>query len=124
MYNNRKISLINAVTKEQHDFECLRDADTFLGRTFGYTMQRLRRAEKIYAATTFEVYEAYLAEDTSRRFGGRQPCETCKNFAVGCSWSERFEPVKGWEAVPTVISNQDHPCESYHIISCPKYERG
>ena len=124
MINNRKISLINAATKEQHDFECLREADAFLGRSFGYTMQRVRRAEKIYAANTFEVYEAYLAEDTSRHCVGRQPCETCKNFAYGREWSERFEPVPNWVAIPTVISNKDHPCSSFQIISCPKYERG
>ena len=53
-----------------------------------------------------------------------QLCTTCKNFAYGCEWSERFEPVPNWVAEPTIIGKHSSAIKSYRIISCPKYERG
>lgn len=52
-------------------------------------------------------------------------CWHCKNATGGCSWSRRFEPVENWTAVETSIksvygTNKD----SYHVIDCPKFERG
>ena len=51
-------------------------------------------------------------------------CWTCKNAVGGCSWSKNFEPVKGWEAIPTKVRGNleiDEWLDSYMVISCPKY---
>lgn len=66
-----------------------------------------------------------------------QPCWSCKKYAGGCSWTEvlddgtvRFEPIPGWDAVPTVKSGSCRGksgakyavIESYDIRYCPEYE--
>lgn len=43
-----------------------------------------------------------------------QLCWYCENACGGCSWSESFIPVEGWEAIKTG--------ESYHITFCPQYQ--
>ena len=49
-------------------------------------------------------------------------CWTCRNACGGCSWSRDFQPVKGWEAVPTYhISNGEH-ANSFHVYKCPLYK--
>ena len=48
-------------------------------------------------------------------------CWDCGRALGGCSWSKRFKPVKGWEAEKTVIQDVRGDCESYHVISCPRY---
>lgn len=48
----------------------------------------------------------------------------------GCSWSLRWEPVVGWEAVrrdikiPGKKREQDCITESYLVVSCPRYQQG
>ena len=41
-------------------------------------------------------------------------CWKCKNAYGGCSWSENFIEIDGWEAEKTEIS--------YNIKSCPEFE--
>lgn len=50
----------------------------------------------------------------------RTICWECEKTCGGCSWSERFEPVEGWEAVKTVDSTGD---ESYLVRKCPEFVR-
>lgn len=40
-------------------------------------------------------------------------CAECNNAIGGCSWSESFEPVKGWKA--------KRVDDTYSIIECPLY---
>lgn len=61
--------------------------------------------------------------------GTRQLCEYCAKFAGGCSWTDRgddgrvkFEPVPGWNAIPTVLPGRTHRINSFKIIECPEYE--
>ena len=59
-------------------------------------------------------------------------CWYCEKATGRCSWSQSFEPVKGWEAIPKIrrVKNyysgkyeyEDEP--SYTIISCPEFVRG
>lgn len=42
----------------------------------------------------------------------------------GCPWSERFEPVPGWKAEPTIINGALAPVKSYDVKECPLYEEG
>lgn len=44
-------------------------------------------------------------------------CWGCRNSSrSGCSWSKRFEPVQGWEAI------RNERTDSYHVVSCPLYD--
>lgn len=51
-------------------------------------------------------------------------CWTCKNACGGCSWSRDFQPVPGWNAVPTFHPSNVGNENSFHVISCPEYVRG
>lgn len=50
-------------------------------------------------------------------------CWECANATGGCSWSQRFRPVPGWDATPTVL-HQDgvvRKITSYHVKACPEF---
>lgn len=52
-------------------------------------------------------------------------CWECKNACGGCSWSKNFEPVAGWNALPTTLKSCSGRIEqSYLVRSCPKYVEG
>lgn len=58
-----------------------------------------------------------------------QPCWSCTKYAGGCSWTRKFEPIPGWDAVPTVKSGSCRgngvkyaAIETYEIRHCPEYE--
>ena len=55
-------------------------------------------------------------------------CGRCIHAAAGdktCPWHDRFQPVDGWTATPTVISEkQSYREDSYEVADCPLYERG
>lgn len=43
-------------------------------------------------------------------------CWDCKNATDGgCSWSEKLEPVKGWEAIENA--------RGHLVVRCPEFER-
>lgn len=54
-------------------------------------------------------------------------CGNCRN-ALGrtaCEWATSFIPVEGWEAEPTVLSENQHYAEdSYLVQKCPKFVYG
>lgn len=58
-----------------------------------------------------------------RRPGRPQPCWTCRNYAGGCSWSQKYpEPVKGWDATPTTkYQGNAGEVTSFAIHYCPEY---
>lgn len=59
-------------------------------------------------------------------------CWYCKNAVPsstsGCSWSENFKPVKGWDAIRGDIMHGDgkskwrKTVESYKVRKCPRFE--
>lgn len=60
---------------------------------------------------------------------GSNICFGCKNAVPdsrghGCSWSERFEPVPGWTAVPVILNPGRiyDQTETYHITACPEFD--
>ena len=65
----------------------------------------------------------------TRKFGLQYPpqretlCWDCRHACKECEWSTSFEPVPGWNAEETIISENDRETRSYHVIACPKYER-
>ena len=52
-------------------------------------------------------------------------CFECQNAVPtlkrGCSWSRNFEPVQGWEAIPTTVGMGHKRVPSYVVINCPSY---
>lgn len=55
-----------------------------------------------------------------------QPCWSCKRSTPGCGcpWAERFEPVKGWDAIPCELNYycNGKKVSSYEIHNCPEYD--
>ena len=49
-------------------------------------------------------------------------CWSCQRAVKECPWSANFEPVDGWDAVPTKIMGPVGPIPSFHVKSCPLYE--
>lgn len=54
-------------------------------------------------------------------------CWNCKNSVPdpygkhGCSWSRKFAPVEGWDAIPTYHAGNDSVYLSYEVKSCPQF---
>lgn len=58
-------------------------------------------------------------------FQSKQPCWDCANACGGCEWSARFEPVPGWDAIPTTRTVSGKFVEkSFSVRACPKFRRG
>lgn len=54
---------------------------------------------------------------------GQSLCWVCANALGGCSWSQSFEPVEGWDAVPCIIHGNGMEVPSFHVRSCPQFVR-
>lgn len=61
----------------------------------------------------------------------QQLCWRCENACGGCEWSDRLEPVPGWDATPTsrVLKaggkgkGGTRIASSFVIHACPKFRR-
>lgn len=49
-------------------------------------------------------------------------CGNCKRSSGRCSWSAKFVPVEGWEAIPSRVAGNSGYQDTYIVLSCPKYE--
>lgn len=49
-------------------------------------------------------------------------CWECANSCGGCSWSQEFKPVEGWEAEPTIVEDTQCEYESFNVKSCPQFK--
>ena len=52
-------------------------------------------------------------------------CWDCQNACGGCSWSKyrMFQPVKGWEVIPTDIHiGNGVRVQSYVVLKCPQFK--
>lgn len=50
-------------------------------------------------------------------------CWDCKKATGRCSWSEKLEPVKGWNAEPTVRHEfHEREMRSFLVRACPEFE--
>lgn len=115
-------------TGERYHFTSFRKASDFLNRSQGYISLCVQQRVQITHYDTGEHFDIECDEMDKTTIAHvrrrSQPCCNCKKFAGGCSWSRRFEPVKGWTAVPTVINHGGNFDGSYMIIHCPEFERG
>lgn len=90
---------------------------------------------KIYACLCRMNVKSRLSGERRRKLvkehittGGKTLCWTCRKAYGKCSWTEvdytkkgwpiRFEPVKGWNAIPT----KNEKYTSFLVVSCPKYD--
>ena len=48
-------------------------------------------------------------------------CWDCKRADKMCPWSINFEPVPGWDAIPTKIMAPYGTIPSYHVRRCPLF---
>lgn len=49
-------------------------------------------------------------------------CWDCANAVLGCSWSKRFIPVKGWDA-EEIPATERKPYSTYIVKACPQFKR-
>ena len=49
-------------------------------------------------------------------------CEWAGGKDKKCPWACKFEPVPGWEAVPTKIQTTDRIVDSFDVYACPLFE--
>lgn len=134
-----KYILVSREDGSRHEFPFITHASMWLWHRGFYIGKMLRSGYRISHKETGVEYDVFVQEGDelksmqmpcvkrSYRLGKRdhQPCAECSHFAYGCEWSERLEPVPGWNAIPTKLNNGcGKPTESYKIIFCPKYERG
>ena len=62
---------------------------------------------------------------TCRVAKSSQLCFSCVYATGGCSWSDRFIPVEGWDAIPTTIKDGERAdIKSFKITSCPRFVKG
>lgn len=58
----------------------------------------------------------------NRGFKANSLCWQCKRAYGLCSWSDRFKPVKGWEAEPTIVKgHKEEDIKSYVVKKCPLF---
>lgn len=126
-----KCIITNSRTGKQYEFPTGVAASKFLGRHKNYITDCRNKDCEIKDAHTGDVFtcEYVNYKKPQRRIESMQICCFCKKACGGCSWSRNFEPVKGWEARPTIINHgfangKKRECHSYKIISCPEYEKG
>ena len=88
-----------------------------------------RMAGVIARALGVEFEDIYVGVGTDSKTGaycGKTLCWECSRVykGRGCCWSDRFEPVPGWEAVPTVKSSGRYKTDSYNVRRCPLFKEG
>lgn len=122
------VILTSLQTGSKYEFSSGREASEFLGRTKAYIQTCVYKGFQLKHKYTGEYFTCdYTSKKQRCKPAGytEQPCYTCAKFCGGCAWSERFEPVEGWEAIPTVIKQQwGREIPSFAILHCPQYERG
>ena len=114
-------------TGEYYSFDKMFDVEEFTGRSKTYIRACAKNGSNLHASNKrrFDILIMTTRKQPYVKYYEPQLCESCKNFAYGCEWSERFEPVEGWTAVPTVLSSSEgRYVKSYHITACPKYAEG
>lgn len=119
--------LMDLDTGEQFEFDKMFDVEEFTGRSKTYIRACANNGTNLYdkQKNRYDVLIMTNRKQPYRKYEEPQLCCSCKNFAFGCEWSERFEPVPGWEAVGTVLSSSEgRYVKSYHITKCPKFAEG
>lgn len=121
----REFILTNLDTGEQHKFYQILDVEHFLCKTRAYIRACIKNGSNCYDKK-MNGYDILSISQKKKPYNGKmQPCCTCVNATGGCEWADRFEPVPGWKATPTVLDcGAERVIKSYAIDECPKYRKG
>lgn len=88
------------------------------GKTFFSKSERRKCCSK-ECAMTFSSKRGTMQDEKI------QLCCYCRYATGGCSWSDKFEPVRGWDAEPTIIKDSEiGDIPSYEIKHCPQFMWG
>jgi hypothetical protein len=106
--------------------ECSYKTENATGHASQKGAHMSKQTSSISSNPTHQINSTPFSHKPSSK--GFNMCENCKNCcpheANTCEWALDFKPVPGWTAEPTIISERGEcPIESYHIISCPKFEQ-
>jgi len=105
-------------------------------RLIGYVAQctKCSRRVRLYSSRKNASAAWNRGAYTAGTMSSKTICWECANAvpdragARGCSWSRRFEPVKGWKAIRKELRFNDgrgaSANESYIVLECPQFERG
>lgn len=124
---SRTCILVSKKDGTEYPFRSLFEADDFLNRAHGYIAKKHNCGLKAYSAldeNKEEPFDIIMGPKTKLKVPVQpkreQLCWSCKKCYGFCNWSEKFEPVEGWEAIP--VNKTETGVSSYEIISCPEYE--
>ena len=78
-----------------------------------------------YSKSTSKKYCTQVCKKEARKIKlleDGQKCWNCKKATGGCSWSNAFVPVNGWDATPCMINEQGFDeIYTYEIKDCPEF---
>jgi hypothetical protein len=121
-------TLTSLLTGKTYEFQSTREASEWLGFQRSYLQTCIYKGYRIKNKHTGERFTCeYETKKQKPRPKGykEQPCCTCSKAIGGCAWADRFEPVAGWDAVPTIIRQEKgRDMDSFAILRCPDYEMG
>ena len=119
--------LTNLQNGEQHRFSQMIDVERFLTKSRTYVRNSVKNGFNV-RDTNGNVFDIFVVSKRRLPYKNgyhQQLCWRCKNFAGGCEWADRFEPVPGWTASMTILDQGgERLARSYCIIECPKFEEG
>ena len=119
--------LQNLDSGEQHKFYQMIDVEAFLNKSRTYIRNSVKNGFNVHdgKGNRFDIFVITKNRMPIKPGYHEQLCCSCKNFAYGCEWSERFEPVPGWKATQTLLdSGSERYVKSYCITECPKFVKG
>ena len=119
--------LTNLQTGEQHKFFQMIDVEAFLNKSRTYVRNSVKNGFNVNDGKG-NKYDIFVISKNNLPYKpGYQPqlCWSCGNAYGGCEWTDRFEPVPGWDATQTLLDQgAERMVRSYCIKSCPKYVKG
>ena len=95
-------------------------SDREIAKEIGCNHKTVRRYRELYNIPGwYQIRAANLPSVVlvKQTESGANICFDCKKALGRCEWSDQFKPISGWTAVKTKRGG-------YHIMACPKFERG
>ena len=119
--------LTNLDNGDQIKFNQMIDVEHFLSKSRPYVRNCIKNGTNAYDRKRNRYDIFVITNNRSPYKPGYQPqiCWNCGNYAGGCEWADKFEPVPGWDATPTIVdSGAERYAKSYCIRECPKFTEG
>ena len=119
--------LTNLKSGEQFRFYQMIDVEAFLNKSRTYVRNSVRNGFNVHdgKGNRYDIFVISKNRLPYKPGYQQQLCWECKNYAGGCEWADRFEPVPGWDARQTILDQGgERMIRSYCIYKCPKFEKG